>query len=89
MDDKTDPLDGWPVWEVHHFPSIAKEDCYGKLHSYLISRFTLFLSRIRQLPVRFEMYCVDAADLSSYLSTDRYTRIEVCTYRVKVVSGFC
>ncbi|KAK3645816.1 hypothetical protein LTR22_014584 [Elasticomyces elasticus] len=77
MDDKTDPLDGWPLWEVHHFPSIAKEDCYGKLHAYLIRRFTMFLLRLRQITTRFEMYCADAADLSTYLDKDQFARIEV------------
>ncbi|KAK4206240.1 hypothetical protein QBC37DRAFT_460375 [Rhypophila decipiens] len=31
MNDKADPLDGWPVWEVLRHPSPAKEDRYGKL----------------------------------------------------------
>jgi len=80
MDDKADPMNGWPVWEIlHHLPSsLAKEDIYGKLYTYLRHVFKQFLDRLAATKVSFEMSCLDARQLKSQLGRDRYTRIEVC-----------
>lgn len=77
MDDKSDPLDGWPIWEVLRQPWIAKEDCYGKLYAYIHSIFQRFLDRLASANVSFEMHCVDAKELKNHLPRDKYTRIEV------------
>lgn len=34
MDDKADPLDGWPIREVARVQTMVKEDLYGKLYVY-------------------------------------------------------
>ncbi|KAK4207107.1 hypothetical protein QBC37DRAFT_456544 [Rhypophila decipiens] len=64
IDDKADPLDGWPVWEVLRHPSSAKEDRYGKLYAYLRDIFKTFLDRVATLDISFEMYYLDASNIS-------------------------
>ena len=78
MDDKSDPPDGWPLWEVHRWPNPAKEDRYGKLFAYLRHHFAAFIAKLRiGSGFRFVMHCVDAMELPEYLEKDRFTRIEV------------
>lgn len=77
MGDKMDPLDGWPIWEVHHRQSHAKEDCYGKLFAYLMDTFKAFLERLDTIGIGIEMYRVDAKELPKYLERDKFARIEV------------
>jgi hypothetical protein len=77
MDDKADPLSGWPIWEVSHRPWPAKYDCYGKLHAYLREVIGKFVGSLTTANVSFEMYCLDAKELKEHLDCDRYTRIEV------------
>ncbi|KAK4113195.1 hypothetical protein N656DRAFT_824922 [Canariomyces notabilis] len=77
MDDKADPLQGWPIWEVYHRPWPAKQDWYGKLHAYLRGGFGKFVKSLTTIHVSFEMHCVDARELKEHLHCDRYTRIEV------------
>jgi len=80
MSDKSDPLDGWPMWEVRHMPFHAKEDCYGKLFANLWKELKLFLERLAVVNINFEMHCVDVKELPQYLERDKYARIEVCTW---------
>lgn len=79
MDDKADPLNGWPIWEVRHTQSPVMGDLYGKLFIYLRVRFKVFLKRLATTRIDFEMRNVDARDLRQYLESDKYARIEVCT----------
>ena len=81
MCDKSDPLDGWPMWEIRHRPSAAKEDCYGKLFAYLQKTLKSFLERIAVVNINFEMHCIDVKELPQYLERDNYARIEVCTWK--------
>ncbi|KAJ0423532.1 hypothetical protein BJY00DRAFT_321672 [Aspergillus carlsbadensis] len=51
MDDKADPLDGWPIREVARVQTMAKEDLYGKLYIYLRKVFQKFLDRLARTEV--------------------------------------
>jgi len=80
MDDKADPLSGWPIWEVCRQPWPAKQDCYGKLHAYLREIFAKFIWSLSTVNLSFEMYCLDARELKDHLDRDRYNRIEVTSF---------
>ena len=77
MDDKCDPLNGWPPLEVHQWPALAKADCYGKLFAYLTRQFTTFLEKYQVIDIEFTMYCTDAIELHKTLRMGTYMRIEV------------
>jgi hypothetical protein len=77
MDDKRDPLDGWPIWDVLHRSSPAKEDRYGKSYVYIRDVLRLFLDRLATANVSFELYCLDARELKNSLGWNKYARIEV------------
>jgi hypothetical protein len=77
MDDKADPLDGWPLLEVLRIRTTAMEDLYGKLHSYLQDIFRKFFGRLAAARVDFQLLHLDASQLSQTLQESKYTRIEV------------
>jgi hypothetical protein len=77
MDDKSDPMNGWPILEVLGSHSLAREDQYGKLFAYLRTTFSLFLWRLSSHDVHFEFHCTNATELSKLLSKNSYDRIEV------------
>ncbi|KAL2835295.1 hypothetical protein BDW59DRAFT_177240 [Aspergillus cavernicola] len=77
MDDKADPLDGWPILEVVRIRTLAREDLYGKLHIYLQAVFQRFLDRLATVKVAFELLNIDAIQLPQALQERKYTRIEV------------
>lgn len=77
MDDKADPLDGWPIQEVVLVQTRAKEDLYGKLYIYLQGVFQRFLDRLAKIGIAFELLNVDAAQLPETLQENKYARIEV------------
>ena len=70
-------MDGWPIWEVHHIQSPAKDHCYGKLFVYLMDTFKAFLERLDTIDISIEMGQVDAKELSKYLERDKFARIEI------------
>jgi hypothetical protein len=79
MDDKADPLTGWPIWEVSRTPFIASSDAYGKLFIYLKEAMQKFLRQLATGNANFELYNVDARELPQHLSSGTYDRIEVGT----------
>jgi hypothetical protein len=78
MDDKSDPSDGWPILDIQQTSSPASNDWYGKLFIYLHNLLERFLERLKEIQVSFDLYNVDVNELSQYLKSDRYSRIEVC-----------
>lgn len=76
--DRADPLAGWDIREVDRIITPAREDLYGKLFVYLYDMFNNFQNRLGIINISFELYSLDVRDLSKYLETDRYSRIEVC-----------
>lgn len=80
MDDKADPLDGWPILEILRIRTTAKEDLYGKLHSYLQNTFGKFFGRLAAARVDFQLLHLDASQLYQTLQESTYTRIEVKDY---------
>lgn len=77
MDDKSDPMNGWPILEVLSLHSPAKEDQYGKLFTYLHSTFSIFLRRILSHDVHFQSLCMNATELPRFLPRSSYDRVEV------------
>jgi hypothetical protein len=77
IDDKADPLTGWPIWAVHNTPAIASQDAYGKLFIYLSRVMLEFLKRVNTGRVDFEIYRLDVKKLPRHLATNTYNRIEV------------
>ena len=77
MDDKADPLGGWPIHEVSRIYTTATEDLYGKLYIYLQRVFGEFLDRLATVKVDFELLNVDAVRLPEILPENKYARIEV------------
>ena len=79
--DQADPLTGWPIWAVRKMPSIASPDIYGKLFECLKDVMSSFLERVNSGNVDFELYRMDAEDLSHHLTANSYDRIEVSIIR--------
>ncbi|KAJ5742608.1 uncharacterized protein N7511_011340 [Penicillium nucicola] len=77
MDDKADPLDGWPIREVAREQTMAKEDLYGKLYIYLRRVFRRFLDRLARIEINLELLNTDAIQLPETLQENKYARIEV------------
>ncbi|KAJ5335809.1 uncharacterized protein N7506_005745 [Penicillium brevicompactum] len=77
MDDKADPLDGWPIREVAREQTLAKEDLYGKLYVYLRRVFQQFLDGLARIEIDIELFNVDAIQLPGILQGNKYARIEV------------
>lgn len=77
MDDKADPLDGWPIRDVIQVRTTAPEDLYGKLYQYLRSVFQWFLDRLAKVKVDFELFNMNAVELPQILLANKYARIEV------------
>lgn len=77
FDDKSDPMAGWSIIEVHKIPWVTSEDAYGKLFAYLRKEFQGFLRRIATLQIHFQLYNVDAKLLPPLLTPKLYGRIEV------------
>ncbi|KAI0131304.1 hypothetical protein F4814DRAFT_164862 [Daldinia grandis] len=78
LDDKADPLGGWPLGEVRATPSCIPEDIYGKLFSYLRGVLSDFLRRVAAGNVHFKLLNLDAAQLIPFkvLEGRSYDRIE-------------
>ncbi|KAI0381513.1 hypothetical protein F5Y04DRAFT_288406 [Hypomontagnella monticulosa] len=76
LDDKADPLNGWPIGEVRATPSKAAEDLYGKLFSYLRNLLIAFIERLATGKVHFQLLNVDATELEQHVEKGTYDRIE-------------
>jgi hypothetical protein len=77
MDDKRDPMNGWPISEVLSSHSSAKEDRYGKLSAYLHSTFSTFLQRFLTTGAHFELLCTNVTELPRSLSKISCDRVGV------------
>jgi hypothetical protein len=77
FDDKSDPMAGWNIIEVHKIPWAASHDTYGKLFAYLRKEFQAFLQRIATLKIHIQLFNVDAKLLPELLTPKSYGRIEV------------
>ncbi len=77
LDDKADPLSGWPIADVVETTSRAANDWYGKLFIHLRDEFSKFLARLRLVKINFTLLNVDAKELPIYLDRNTYARIEV------------
>jgi hypothetical protein len=79
FDDKSDPMAGWSITDVHKTPWTASRDTYGKLFAYLHTEFQSFLHRIATRKIHFRLFNVDVKLLPQLLNPETYARIEVNT----------
>jgi hypothetical protein len=77
FDDKSDPMAGWSILEVHETPWPASRDTYGKLFAYLHKEFQAFLHRMVTLKIDIQLLNVEAKLLPELLTPRSYGRIEV------------
>ena len=77
FDDKSDPMAGWSITEVHNTPWAASQDTYGKLFAYLRKEFQAFLHRMATLKIHLQVFNVNAKVLPQLLTSKSYGRIEV------------
>lgn len=77
FDDKSDPMAGWNITEVHKTPWAASQDTYGKLFAYLREEFQAFLHRMVTLKIHLQLFNVDAKFLPELLTPESYGRIKV------------
>ena len=87
MDDKADPLDGWPIREVARVQTMAKKDIYGKLYIYLQGVFQKFLDRLAGVEIDFDLLNMDAIQLPTTLQENKYARVEVRNREAPGLSG--
>lgn len=78
MMDSADPLSGWSFTEVSS-ASIgpAANDIYGKLYHHVKSLLARFYQRVLDTTVEFQLFNVDAAELSTHTRNLSFARIEV------------
>lgn len=77
MDDKADPSSGWSISDIQQTSSPALRDWYGKLFIYLHSVLEMFLDRLENIQISFDLYNVDVKELPQHLETNKYSRVEV------------
>jgi hypothetical protein len=87
MNDKSDPLDGWPIGDVNKTSSGATLDIYGKLFCYLRDEFSKFLNRLTSVKIEFQLYCLDVKKLAPHLDQKTYNRIEVRPFHKCAISS--
>ncbi|CAG8737358.1 14830_t:CDS:2, partial [Racocetra persica] len=78
LPDNSEPLSGWDissVVQVKH--GTADEDLYGKLYFYLREQFGIFIDRLENLTINFDLYDEDALELGKNLKSKRFDRIYV------------
>ncbi|KAI1388290.1 uncharacterized protein F4822DRAFT_240795 [Hypoxylon trugodes] len=76
MDDKADPLDGWPIGKVRATPFRAGEDLYGKLFWHIRGVLSAFIRRVATGKIHFEVLNIDVADLDQLVEKGSFDRIE-------------
>ncbi|KAI1106751.1 hypothetical protein F4804DRAFT_329946 [Jackrogersella minutella] len=76
LDDRADPLTGWPIKEVKATPFVAAEDAYGRLLFHLRRVFSAFIRRLATGKFHFEFFNVDAKDLGTHVKNGTCDRVE-------------
>lgn len=83
MMDSADPLTGWPLIDIWHYPNTnTRHDLYGALFFYLQDRVRKFIDIVRRGKFQFQLLCKDARQLPSlvkslgYGKTGGFDRIE-------------
>lgn len=82
LKDSSDPLEGWNIFDIlNETPRAAPSDVYGKFYFYLQHAFEAFIEKSNSLNASFQLFNVDAQDLSKHLETGTFSRIEVSLFR--------
>ncbi|KAK1240145.1 LOW QUALITY PROTEIN: hypothetical protein MKX08_007587 [Trichoderma sp. CBMAI-0020] len=77
LKDSSDPLEGWNIFDiVNTTPRAAPSDVYGKLYFYLQHAFKAFIEKSISQNASFQLFNVDAEDLSKHLERGTFSRIE-------------
>lgn len=78
MMDSAEPLSGWDDVEFMSIaPGLTANDIYGKLYGHLQAIFACFCHRVLETTVDFQLYNLDAMELSSHEEASSFARIEV------------
>lgn len=78
LKDSSDPLEGWDIFDIlNKTPRAASSDVYGKLYFYLQHAFNAFIEKSISLNASFQLFNVDAEELSKHLERGSFSRIEV------------
>ncbi|CAG8525520.1 4280_t:CDS:1 [Dentiscutata heterogama] len=86
--DCSDPLSGWDLLKVVQVENgTAKDDLYGKLYFYLRNQLELFVDRLQNLNIKFDLYDEDALNLSQKIKKERFDRIYVSNICDEVYCG--
>ncbi|KAI0172646.1 hypothetical protein GGR52DRAFT_545542 [Hypoxylon sp. FL1284] len=76
INDKIDPLRGWPPNEVRITRYRAVEDVYGRFLLYIRGVLLTFIRKIATGKVQFQLFNTDATELAQHLEEGTYDRIE-------------
>ena len=78
MSDAENPLAGWFFAHVQRTNAgNASMDIYGKLYVHIYSRLLLFIQRLSNTGVNFEIRNLDATELPKALAPTKFARIDV------------
>lgn len=79
MKDSADPRDGWDVDAVSKtFTGPATNDAYGKLYYLVKDTLSGFYRRLHGTGLNFELFNLNAQDLSQHVADGTCARVEVC-----------
>lgn len=85
LKDCSDPLGGWNIFDIlNETPRAAASDVYGKLYFYLQQMLKVFIEKSISLDASFQLFNVDAEELSSHLERETFSRIEVSLFPTKL-----
>ncbi|KAM0520656.1 hypothetical protein ACHAPE_003053 [Trichoderma viride] len=77
LKDSSDPLEGWNIFDIlNKTPRAAPSDVYGKLYFYLQQAFKAFIEKSISLNASFQLFNVNAEELSKHLESGTFSRIE-------------
>ncbi|KAF0399376.1 hypothetical protein F8M41_009723 [Gigaspora margarita] len=86
--DCSDPLSGWDLLKVVQVENgTAKDDLYGKLFFYLRNQLELFVDRLQNLNINFDLYDEDALELGQKIKKKQFDRIYVSNICDEIYCG--
>lgn len=86
LKDSSDPLEGWNIFDIlNKTPRAASSDVYGKLYFYLQYAFKAFIEKSITLNASFQLFNVNAEELSKHLESETFSRIEVSLFLVSLL----
>ncbi|CAG8590219.1 hypothetical protein C2G38_2154188 [Gigaspora rosea] len=86
--DCSDPLSGWDLLKVVQVENgTTKDDLYRKLFFYLRNQLELFIDRLQNLNINFDLYDEDALELCQKIKKNQFDRIYVSNICDEIYCG--